>query len=114
MRLRHATSILVFLTLAVLAAGADDFWLKKDWKEWTPAECKKMLEDSPWTKKVLVENMPVRSRLPDAPNVTDGLNPGQAKYANDDDAGEIRYIIQLPSAAPIRQAQIRLHQIDDQ
>jgi hypothetical protein len=62
----------------------------------------------------LIENEIVHSRPPDAPNITDGLNPGQAKYAADDDAGEIRYVVQIISASPIRQALIRQEQINRQ
>ena len=114
MRIRRTAFIFATIVLTVLTAWADDFWIKKNWKQWTAAECTKLLEDSPWAKRVLVENEVVRSRLPDAPNVTDGLNPGQAKYAADDDAGEISYIVQILSSPPIRQALIRQTQINRQ
>ncbi len=114
MRSRHAAGIFAILVFAVVATRADEFWTKKEWKQWTAAECSRLLEDSPWAKKVLVDNEVVKSRLPDSPNITDGLNPGQAKYAADDDAGEIRYIIQIISSSPIRRALIRQEQINRQ
>ena len=49
MRRRYAAGILAVFALAVITASAEDFWVKKDWKQWTAADCKKLLEDSPWT-----------------------------------------------------------------
>jgi hypothetical protein len=114
MRSRHAAGIFAVLLFTVSAIRADDFWIKKEWKQWTAAECTRLLEDSPWAKKILVDNEVVKSRLPDAPNITDGLNPGQAKYAADDDAGEIRYVVQIISSSPIRRALMRQEQINRQ
>lgn len=39
--------------LAGVALG-EDFWIKKDYKEWTPEEVKKLLTNSPWSKDVVV------------------------------------------------------------
>jgi hypothetical protein len=114
MRIRHAAGVFAILLFAVSATRADDFWIKKEWKQWTAAECTRLLEDSPWAKKILIDNEVVKSRLPDSPNITDGLNPGQAKYAADDDAGEIKYIVQIVSSPPIRRALIRQEQINRQ
>lgn len=106
---RLVSCILGILFLASLTAGADDFWVKKEWKTWSKPECKKMLEDSPWAKRVLVDNSSDSSQLPystghasDTPGF--GIaNPG---------AGEISYFISLLSAPPIRMAFIRQQQIE--
>jgi hypothetical protein len=109
MRRRYAAGILVILGLAVLTARADDFWVKKDWRTWSKAECKKMLEESPLSKRFLVDNNSSNSQLPYAnghPSNSPGFglaNPG---------AGEVTYFIQLLSAPPVREAVIRRQQID--
>jgi hypothetical protein len=109
MRRRYAVGIMAVFALAVFTAGADDFWLKKDWKTWTPADCKKLLEDSPWAKRVLKENATDVTHVPSAMQAAStekadsGLNKG---------AGEINYIVQIRSAEPMRHAAIRQQQID--
>src|SRR5579863_501134 len=82
MRRRCATGILAVFALAVLSASADDFWVKKDWKQWSAADCKKLLESSPWTVRKMVENESNVNRLPSAAN---GAN---ADTAQNRDAGE--------------------------
>jgi hypothetical protein len=108
MRLRHASAILGVLILALLTAVADDFWVKKDWKQWTASDCKKLLESSPWVVRKLVENESNVNRLPSAAN---GAN---ADTALNKDAGEVNYIVQIRSAAPVRRALIREQQIAHQ
>jgi hypothetical protein len=108
MQRRFALGILSVLFLAVLAVSADDFWVKKDWKQWTDADCKKLLEASPWTVRKMVENESNVNRLPGAAN---GAN---ADVAQNKDAGEVNYIVQDRSAAPIRLALIREQQIQKQ
>lgn len=105
MRLRYASAILAILSLALITTVADDFWVKKDWKTWTTADCKKLLENSPWVVRKLVENESNVNRLPSAAN---GAN---ADTAQNKDAGEVNYIVQVRSAAPVRRALIREQQI---
>ena len=104
-------TLIVFLTLALaaLTSRADDFWVKKDWKTWSKSECKKMLEESPWAKRLLVENNSADNSLPMAhARPTD--SPGvQVSYPG---AGEIVYFAQLLSATPVRSALIRQRQIE--
>jgi hypothetical protein len=99
--------ILAILSLAVLTAGADDFWVKKDWKTWTKGDCKKMLEDSPWAKRFLVENNSSNGSLPST-----GQGAQSTAQLGNAGTGEISYYIQFRSAAPVRQAVIRQAQID--
>jgi hypothetical protein len=108
LRLRYAFAILAVLSLTVLTTIADDFWVKKDWKQWTSTDCKKLLETSPWTVRKLVENESNVNRLPSAAN---GAN---ADTAMNKDTGEVNYIVQVRSAAPIRRALIREQQIEKQ
>jgi hypothetical protein len=114
MQRRYAVGILAVFALAVLTASADDFWVKKDWHTWTTADCRKLLEDSPWAHRVLIENETNVSRLPSAGAQGTGASPSQADTAQNKDAGEVNYVVQIRSAAPIREALIRQQQIDKQ
>jgi hypothetical protein len=114
MRRRYAAGILSVFALAVLTASADDFWVKKDWKQWNAVECKKLLEDSPWAHRKLLENETNVNRLPNAGTAGVGAAPGQADTANNKDTGEVNYVVQMRSAPPIREALVRQAQIDKQ
>jgi hypothetical protein len=106
---RYAMAVLMILGLAALTSRADDFWIKKDWKTWSKSECKKMLEESPWAKRILVENHSSDSALP-LINADPKDTPGvQISYPG---AGDIVYFAQLVSAAPVRAAFIRRRQIE--
>ncbi len=112
MRRRYTAGILAVFALAVLTAGADDFWVKKDWKTWTVADCKKLMEDSPWARRKNIENETNVTHLPSAGAQGVGAAPGQADTAQNKDTGEVNYIVVMLSAAPIREALIREAQID--
>jgi len=52
----HRTVLLCFAALFVATsyAMAEDFWIKKDYTQWTDEEVKKVMTNSPWAKDVLV------------------------------------------------------------
>jgi hypothetical protein len=106
MRRSFSVGILAVLGFAALVTGADDFWVKKDWKTWSKAECKKMLEDSPWAKRFLIENNSSNGQLPGS--LTDSPGFGLTNKG----AGEVTYDVQLLTAAPVREAFIREQQIE--
>lgn len=112
MRRRFVAGILAVFAVAVLTAGAEDFWVKKDWKTWTAADCKKLLESSPWAQHKNVENETNVTHLPSAGAQGTGAAPGQADTAQNKDTGEVSYIVVMLSATPIREALIRQAQID--
>ena len=101
-----AAGILAVLGLAAIAYAANDFWVKKDWKEWTAAECEKMLEDSPWAKTALVENE-------NSSNFSSLQGNGSAATARATrrGTGEIQYFVQILSAETIRHAHVRQEQL---
>jgi hypothetical protein len=106
---RYLAIILAISGLAALTARAEDFWVTKDWKTWSKAECKKMLEDSPWAKRFLAENSGSNRQLPSGNNdVTHTPGSGSGNPG----AGEINYHIQLRSATPVQLAFIRQKQIE--
>jgi hypothetical protein len=73
-------------------------WAKKDWKEWSIEDCKKVLADSPWSQT---------------------WKQGSAKMANfatprrgtsgigSEGETEVTYTVQFRSALPVRQAVVR-------
>ncbi len=52
------------LTFAALTANATDFWLTKNWHQWTKDECTTILNDSPWTRTEGSYIAQLRSSLP--------------------------------------------------
>jgi len=83
-----------FLLISVAAYAGKEFWESKPFDEWTMKECQRMLENSPWAKELKLS----------------GLGGGGAD-ATDSQVPYVRYIIQLRSAPPIRQATVRQMQI---
>jgi hypothetical protein len=83
--------------LAVMAVSANDFWVSKDWKQWSKDDCEKLLSDSPWAHIW---------RKGDGV----GVDPTRAAlgYAAGD---QFVFAVQLRSALPIRQAIVRQLQL---
>jgi len=106
---RISAGILFILGLVAATAWADDFWTKKNWKEWNKAECNKILEDSPWAKRQLVQNSSALTSQPSASHDA-SLSPNIGGVGNLG-AGEITYRIRFLSAEPIRDAMVRLEQL---
>ena len=61
---RKVTILLSVLTFSALAADATEFWLTKDWHQWTKDECTTILNDSPWTRVEGEYSAQLRSSLP--------------------------------------------------
>jgi|SRR3984957_1445091 len=77
---RRFASILAVFMLAAIAVSANDFWVSKDWKQWSKDDCEKLLGDSPWSHI----------------------------WRRGDTAGDqFVFAVQLRSALPIRQAIVR-------
>jgi len=92
------------LTLAILSARAEDFWVKKNWKQWSKEECTKILQDSPWTKKWSKGNVNLTAALP-------GNSGASSEGAGGENSPEIHYYVQFRSAEPVRAATVRLQMI---
>src|SRR5438445_4992472 len=102
-----------FRWMALLAAGltisgvsfAQGPWGKKDWRQWSKDDCKKVLEDSPWARHwtqsdVKMANFATRT------SGTQGVG-SEAELA-------ISYVVQFRSARPIREAVVRQMLIQNQ
>lgn len=100
-----AAGVLAFFGLATLAFAADEFWVEKDWKTWTAAECKKVLEDSPWARRLLVEHENNGSHLPSVSRTATQTDTIQG--AQNSGVGEINYFFQFVSAEPVRHVYAR-------
>jgi hypothetical protein len=101
---RYFASVLFIVLLAVFTARADDFWVKKDWKQWSKDECNKMLTDSPWSKTWSKSQVNLSAALP-------GSSGANQEGASGNNSSEIHYSIQFRSALPVREAYVRLQQI---
>jgi hypothetical protein len=104
MRRRNAFAILGVFLVAVLTVRAEDFWVKKDWTKWSKDECNKILQDSPWSKQWAKSTVNVTASLP-------GNSGANAEGAGGEKSPEIHYNVQLRSSLPVRQAVVRLQQI---
>jgi hypothetical protein len=83
----------IFLMSLSAALGAD-FWLKKDYKEWSDKECQSLLTKSPWAEAYKVYGS--------------GLGVSGAEGA-----GYIEFDVQLYTALPVRQAIAKLRKLDE-
>jgi hypothetical protein len=99
MRTRSALLAAVAALFCAALPARAQFWEKKDYTQWNESECKKMLEDSPWSKRFTItdlRNEPV----------------GESTYGTGRESNvRVEFVAQLRSALPVRQAVIRLAQI---
>lgn len=89
----------IVLLAAALPAQAQ-FWEKKPWQQWTKQECDKMLTDSPWARKFTSSEIRIQAS---------GIRTGGTQERETQPT--IEYIAHLRSALPVRQAVVRLMQI---
>ena len=81
------------------------FWEKKDWRQWTKQECEKVLSDSPWSRTYT-------STLPYTQPGGLGTSADAGTSAPEGERNpNIQYVAQLRSALPVRQAVVRLQQL---
>jgi hypothetical protein len=100
---RYFVQIAVLFGILALAARADDFWVSKNWKDWSKQETDKMLQDSPWARP-LIEDVSGLVETPTGP-----ANNAATRRASSDFTPQT-YYIQLRSALPERKAFIRQQQ----
>jgi hypothetical protein len=84
------------LLLSAAFAVGEEFWEKKEYKQWSLKECDKLLSESPWAKGLTLSSVGI---MDNSKTSTDGQQPF------------IKYQIQFRSALPIRQALVRKQQI---
>ena len=82
---RKIPILLAIALIAALTANATDFWLTKDWKQWSRVDCENLLAESPWA------------------HTWRGGGPA---------GDQLAFAVQLRSSLPIRQAIVRQLQLD--
>jgi len=93
--------ITVALIVCGLAAAASaQFWVKEPFENWSREDCARMLSDSPWGKSHVVGRVFIQRA------------EEQAAVPGRDQTPQITYVVRLLSALPIRQAMVRLAQLD--
>jgi len=95
MRLSLRFSFALLLATASFAQGP---WAKKDWKQWSKDDCKKVLEDSPWAQRWNQTNAKM-ANFATRTSGTQGLG-------SESEVG-VYYVVQFRSARPIREAVVR-------
>jgi hypothetical protein len=85
---------IALLASAALTVQASDFWISKDWKQWSKGECEGLLLESPWAHLWRYQTQPAGLGLPNT--MTDQLH----------------FSVQLRSALPIREAIVRQLELD--
>jgi hypothetical protein len=93
----------LFLPILLLALVptilGKDFWKEKSYKEWSEKECSEMLQNSPWARDYTQQ-----SAVTIMGNDDRTLSDSKPPY--------LKYQVQFRSALPVRQAIIRMAQID--
>jgi hypothetical protein len=89
---------LLVAALLVPATFAQGPWVKKDWKQWSKDDCKKVLEDSPWAQRWSQSTAKVASFAT--------RNSGTQGVGSESEVG-VWYVVQFRSALPIREAVVR-------
>lgn len=89
-----------FLVAAALAIAsyAQGPWAKKDWKQWSKDDCKKILEDSPWARR-WTQSSAKMANFATRTSGTEGVG-SESELA-------VYYLVQFRSARPIREAVVR-------
>jgi len=96
-----ASWLLIALLCGVAAAQSKDFWQVKDYRQWNEKECKKLLEDSPWAQDYNIGRTYVE------PLQSTSTERGREQRP------QMKYQVQFRSALPVRQALVRLQQLNN-
>lgn len=103
--------LLLILSFGCLAAvQGNEFWHKKDYKQWNERECKKLLEDSPWAKRHVISQVFITPLQQNDITRGDGTRD-DAQSRGRESNPQLIYQVQLRSAPPVRQAMVRMQQI---
>lgn len=99
--LRFPAMTLFMALLFASALSAQPFWEKKPFTEWSKSECQKVLQDSPWAKRFVITHIQ-EDRFGQS-------TAGEGRQVEQ----RITYTAQLRGALPVRQAVVRLAQIQN-
>lgn len=99
--LRSSVMVSALVLLAASGSAAQPFWEKKPYTQWSKGDCQKMLADSPWAKRFVISKVVEQA----FGQPTSGENRQSEQ--------KITYTAQLRGALPVRQAVVRLAQIQN-
>lgn len=88
-------AVILLLILQPSWIAAQDFWVKKNFDQWSLKECLRLLQDSPWTQSKTLTRVFIQSSAQAA------AVPGR------EETPQITYAAQIWSAEPIRQAAVQ-------
>ncbi len=120
MKTKIALGLVAVLVGSLSTVRAAEFWGKKDYRQWSEKECRKLLGNSPWAKQyvlsqVFIEDMGALPNQGDS-NADLGGGPPPPSAIEGSRAREqnprMFYQAQIISALPIRQAIVRLRQLE--
>ena len=92
------TSRFLFTIVLATASLAQGPWAKKDWKQWSKEDCKKVLEDSPWAQRWTHSDEKM-ANFATRRSGTSGVG-SESELA-------VSYLVQFRSALPVREAVVR-------
>jgi hypothetical protein len=116
---RYITVLLAAALLAALTVQATDFWLTKDWRQWSKDECARILVESPWAH-VWRGQLQTQAPISQPPRTQQNTNPAPLLNSPAQNPpvpanpAEDGYAVQLRSALPIREAIVRQLEIAQQ
>jgi hypothetical protein len=97
-----ATLLFSAMLGAVAASQGKEFWQRKDYRQWSDSEVRKMLEDSPWARNYTLSQVHI---TPLQNNESDALARERVENPR------FTYRVQFRSAQPLRKALVRQMQL---
>lgn len=98
---RSACWLLVGLLSVLAFAQAKEFWVAKDYQQWSEKECRKLLDGLPWALDYTLKDIFIANLQQDSP-----LDRGRQASTT------LSYLAQFRSALPVRQAVARQMMFD--
>ena len=103
--MRKCAILLLPLLLVATYAADKQWWDNKPYEQWSAKECEKMMHESPWAKTLTIRTPIMRQQ-----------NRGSGRTAGADNGTgerepEVIYTAQMRSAMPVRQAYVRMKEI---
>jgi hypothetical protein len=99
---------LAVLLLAAISASATDFWIAKEWKQWSSEETNLLLAESPWVHTWTGGHVEAAAQGfigPNPPAPVAGMGFGIGDL--------LAYTVQIRSSLPVRQAIVRQLQFNN-
>lgn len=100
-------ALLITISFALVPALYGQFWKKKEYQNWSERECKELLRKSPWANEYMIAKAvfePIGAGT--------GTNITGAPSVEGRETPNVTYRAEFWTAKPIRQAMMRLQQLD--